>query len=157
MGIVFGCWRDVATKARSCTMGHPLAGAPGGIMELPNTNFETLLDGVEQLHQAISSDDANMASLAELLRQRLNQAQGQAELAAAWLDRRELLRWWLVSEQLPPDDVDVLVSWGDRRGSYMGAYVAGRGWVGVDALPLDDAPRYWCALPIGPIDAVQNP
>lgn len=125
-------------------------------METPNTHFETLLDGVEQLHQAISSDDRNMGTLAELLRQRLARAQGQAELAAAWLDRRELLRWWLVSEQLPPLDVDVLVSWGDGRGTYIGAYVAQHGWVGMDALPFDKIPRYWCALPIGPVDSVEN-
>lgn len=137
-------------------MGCPLAGAPGGIMETPNTHFETLLDGVEQLHQAISSDDGTMGTLAELLRQRLAKAQGQAELAAAWLDRRELLRWWLVSEQLPPIDMDVLVSWADGRGSYIGAYVPGQGWIGIDAIPFEHAPRYWCALPIGPVDTVGN-
>lgn len=133
-------------------MGCPLSGAPGGIMETPNTRFESLLDQVEQLHQAITSDDPNMGTLAQLLREKL----GQAEQAAAWFDRQELLRWWVVAEQLPPLDVDVLVSWGDGRGTYMGAYVAQHGWVGMDALPFEKVPRYWCALPIGPVDPVAN-
>lgn len=117
-----------------------------------DTHFESLLDQVEQLHQAITSGDSSMGTIAQVLREKL----GQVEVAAAWFDRQELLRWWLVAEQLPPLDVDVLVSWGDGRGTYIGAYVADHGWVGIDSMPFDKIPRYWCALPIGPVDPVGN-
>jgi|DEB19_MinimDraft_3_1074340.scaffolds.fasta_scaffold53534_3 hypothetical protein len=118
------------------------------IMESTNTQFESLLDQVEQLHQAIASGDTNMGTLAQLLRDRLN----RPEQLSAWFDQVEPLRWWRVSQQLPPFDLDVLVSWGDGRGTYIGALLEREGWVGGDAMPFDSAPRYWCAMPIGPID-----
>jgi len=51
-------------------------------MEFTNTQFESLLDQVEQLHQAIASEDTNMGTLAQLLRDRLN----RPEQLAAWFD-----------------------------------------------------------------------
>lgn len=129
--------------------GCPLSGAPGEIMETPNTHFESLLDQVEQLHQAISTEDANMGTLAEILRDRL----ARIESAAAWLDLIEPLRWWKTAVQTPPIDVDVLVSWGDGRGIYMAAFMGdGEGWLGADSVALESIPTYWAALPKGPID-----
>ena len=121
-------------------------------MEIPNTHFEQLLDQVEQLHDAIASEDTNMGTLAQLLRDRLN----RPEELAAWFDRIEPLRWFRVSHQLPPFDVDVLLSWGDGRGTYVGALLESEGWIGGDAMPLDSAPIYWCAMPIGPVDRVSE-
>jgi len=130
-------------------MGCPLSGAPGEIMETTDTHFEGLLDQVEQLHQAITAGDASMSTLAEILRDRL----ARVESAAAWLDLIEPLRWWKTAAQLPPEDYDVLVSWGDDRGVYLAAWLGqDRGWVGADALPLEAIPTYWAAMPKGPID-----
>lgn len=130
-------------------MGCPLSGAPGEIMETTDTHFESLLDQVEQLHQAVSTGDASMGTLAEILRDRL----ARIESAAAWLDLVEPLRWWKTAVQTPPIDVDVLVSWGDSRGVYLAAWLGhDHGWVGADNLPLELNPTYWAALPRGPID-----
>jgi len=59
-----------------------ISSVPGEIMEFTNTQFESLLDQVEQLHQAIASEDTNMGTLAQLLRDRLN----RPEQLAAWFD-----------------------------------------------------------------------
>ena len=121
-------------------------------MDFPDTRFESLLDEVEQLHQAIISEDQSMTTLAQLLRDRIN----GGNQVAAWFDLLEPLRWWRVSEQLPPFDTDVLVSWGDGRGTDIGALDQIDGWMGGDALPFDRPPVYWCALPIGPLDQDQK-
>lgn len=129
--------------------GCPLSGAPGEIMETPNTQFEGLLDQVEQLHQAITAGDASMSTLAEILRDRL----ARVESAAAWLDLVEPLRWWKVAAQLPPEDIDVLVSWGDGHGIYMAAWLGeDGGWTFPDSTPLKSIPKYWATFPRGPID-----
>ena len=122
------------------------------IMESTNTQFESLLDQVEQLHQAIASGDTNMGTLAQILRDRLN----SPEQLSAWFDRLEPLRWFMVDQQLPPFDLDVLVSWGDTRGTYVGAFDSRDGWIGIDAIPFEKSPRYWCAMPVGPIDQAQD-
>lgn len=94
-----------------------------------------------------------MSTLGEILRTKLQAAAvPQAEAAALWLDQTEVLRWWKVSEQLPPLDVDVLCSWGDDKGPWIGAYVQHHGWIGADGMPFNPPPRYWCTLPSGPID-----
>lgn len=94
-----------------------------------------------------------MSTFGDLLREKLEGvALPQAQAAAAWIDRTEVIRWWKVSEQLPPLDVDVLCSWGDQGGIYLGAYVQHHGWVGSDGMPMDPPPLYWCALPDGPLD-----
>ena len=117
-------------------------------MEFTNTQFESLLDQVEQLHQAIASEDTNVGTLAQLLRDRLN----RPEQLAAWFDLVEPLRWFKVGQQLPPFDLDVLVSWGDGHGTYVGALFEREGWIGSDAMPFDSPPLYWCAMPVGPVD-----
>ena len=119
-------------------------------MEITNTQFESLLDQVEQLHQAIASEDTNVGTLAQLLRDRLS----RIEQDLAWFDLVEPLRWFKVGQQLPPFDLDVLVSWGDGRGTYVGALLERDGWIGGDAMPFDSPPLYWCAMPIGPVDQV---
>ena len=132
-------------------MGVPTFGRTRRIMETPNTHFEGLLDQVEQLHQAIASEDQSMGTLAQMLRARLD----QAEAAAAWLDLIEPLRWWKTSVQTPPLDHDVLVAWGDDRGIYMAAWLGDEGgWVGADSIKLESEPRYWAALPRGPVDRI---
>lgn len=133
--------------------GCPLSGAPGEIMGNTDTHFESLLDQVEQLHQAISTGDSSMGTLAEILRDRLS----RIESAAAWLDLVEPLRWWKTAVQTPPIDLDVLVSWGDGRGIFMAAWMGeGEGWMGVDSVPLESSPVYWAALPRGPIDRMPH-
>jgi len=94
-----------------------------------------------------------MTTLGEILRSKLEgTAVPQVEAVALWLDRTETLRWWRVSEQLPPLDADVLMSWGDDQGTWVGAYTLHHGWVGVDAMPVDPPPLYWSAMPVGPVD-----
>lgn len=122
------------------------------IMDLPDTRFESLLDQVEQLHQAIISEDHTMTTLAQLFKDRIN----GGNQVAAWFDLLEPLRWWRVSQQLPPFDTDVLVSWGDGRGTDMGALDQVDGWIDQDARPFHKTPVYWCALPIGPVDQDQK-
>ena len=99
-----------------------------------------------------------MSTLGRILREKLGQIESAAGSAAAWFDQVETLRWWRVSEQLPPIDVDVLGSWGDGRGTYQVAWLGdGRGWCGGDAMPLESAPIYWCAFPVGPVDPNGKP
>jgi hypothetical protein len=121
-------------------------------MDLPDTRFENLLDQVEQIHQAIISEDHTVATLAQLLKDRIN----GGNQVTAWFDLFEPLRWWRVSQQLPPFDLDVLVSWGDGRGTDMGALDQVDGWIDQDARPFSTPPIYWCALPVGPIDPPVN-
>jgi len=117
------------------------------LMENTDFFFESLLDQVEALHQAISTDDPKMTTLAQLLREKL----GKAERAAAWLDRQELIRWSVVADEQPQLDVDVLVSWGDGQGTLIAALTT-TGWVGTDCLVFDTEPRFWASLPVGPVD-----
>jgi len=91
-----------------------------------------------------------MSTLTQHLKRALQAQDSRAAHLTAWLDTTEVLRWWKVAEQLPPLDVDVLVSWGDSNGTLMGAYILHHGWVGMDAMPLNPPPRYWCAIPSGP-------
>ena len=66
---------------------------------------------------------------------------------------QEWVTWHSVA-QLPERDTDVLVSWGDRGGVLLGAYLgADQGWIGSDAMPLIPPPLYWAQLPIGPLDS----
>lgn len=96
-----------------------------------------------------------MSTLGRILREKLGVIESAAGTAAAWFDQVETLRWWKVSEQPPPIDVDVLGSWGDGLGVYQVAWLGeDRGWYGGDAIPLKSPPKYWCMFPYGPIDPV---